>query len=155
MQVGPKLLVLGDEAQSYGLGVSLLERLHAEYNSKKFSSKRFCSVTLLTNHRCHSGILMLPSSIYYQSTLQCGKKNDKPHHLSSFPLAFVCSDISQNVATTTGKNENEADVLIKEVEKYFKTWPRNWNKEEKKICIMSPSPDQVCSSLYVAVRIEC
>jgi hypothetical protein len=86
---------------------------------------------------------MLPSSLYYHSTLQCGKKNDKPHHLSSFPLTFVCSDIRENVDETIGSNEQEADVLIREVEKYFKTWPRNWNKEERKICVMSPSPDQV------------
>ena len=147
MQVGPKLLVLGDEAQSYGLGVSLIERLHTQYDSKVFSSKQFCSVTLLTNYRSHCGILMLPSSIYYQSTVQYVKKNDKPHHLSSFPLAFVCSDISKTVERTTGKNKSEADVLIKEVEKYFNTWPRNWNTEDRKICIMSPSPDQVCSSM--------
>ncbi len=142
--MGPRLLVLGDEAQSNGLGISLLERLHSEYDKREFSSKRYCSLTLLTNHRCHSGILMLPSSLYYHSTLQCGKANDKPHPLASFPLTFVCSDITQDIETTSGKNQNEVDVLFKEVEKYFKRWPKNWNKEEKRICIMSPSPDQVC-----------
>ena len=137
------MLVLGEEAQSYGLGVSLLERLHNEYENRDFSSKRYCSVTLLTNHRCHSGILMLPSSLYYHSTLQCGKKNDKPHHLTSFPLTFVCSDINQTVEKTSGSSDAEANVLVEEVQKYFKKWPKNWAKEEKRICIMSPSPDQV------------
>lgn len=142
--MGPKLLVLGDEAQSNGLGVSLLERLHGAYDKRDFfPAKKFRSLTLLTNHRCHSGILMLPSSLYYGSTLQCGKKNDKPHHLTSFPLTFVCSDIEQSFGKVTGANENEANVLIREVQKYFKTWPKNWSRKDRRICIMSSSPDQV------------
>lgn len=143
--MGPKLLVLGKEAQSNGLGISLLERLHAQYDKRQFPSKRFCSVTLLTNHRCHSGILMLPSSLYYHSTLRCGKKNDTPHHLVPFPLTFVCSDVKQPNSETSGVNEAEADVIMKEVEKYFKTWPKSWSRQEKRICIMSPSADQVCN----------
>ena len=144
--MGPKLLVLGDEAQSNGLAVSLLERLHDAYDKRgHFPAKKFRSLTLLTNHRCHSGILMLPSSLYYGSTLQCGKKNDKPHHLASFPLTFVCSDIDQRIGKGTGASKVEADVLIEEVQKYFKTWPKNWSRKDKRICIMSPSPDQVCA----------
>ena len=139
LQVGPKLLVLGEEAQSNGLGISLLERLHAQYDKKQFA----CSVTLLTNHRCHSGILMLPSSLYYHSTLQCGKENDTPHHLVPFPLTFVCSDVKQSKGETSGVNEAEANIIMEEVEKHFKTWPKSWSRQEKRICIMSPSADQV------------
>lgn len=103
------------------------------------------SVTLLTNYRCHSGILMLPSSLYYESTLQCRVSNSIAHPMAPFPLVFVCSDIDESIKRTSGVNEQEAGVLIEEVKKYFKEWPRHWSEEEesKEICIMSPSAAQV------------
>ncbi len=55
---------------------------------------------------------------------------------------FVCSDIQEVTRETPGKNEIEAEVLIKEVQKYCTKWPRNWSKD-KGIGIMSPSADQV------------
>lgn len=142
-QVGPKLLVLGEEAQSNGLGTSLLERLHKIYDKVRFPVKKFHSVHLLTNHRCHSGILMLPSSLYYHSTLMCRVPDSIAHHLAPFPLTFVCSDIKKDIRRTSGINENEADVLVREVQKYFTSWPKNWDRSDKRICIMSPSADQV------------
>ena len=140
--MGPKLLVLGKEAQSNGLGVSLLERLHALYDSVNVLPK--FSVTLLTNYRCHSGILMLPSSLYYHSTLQCRVPDDSSHPLAPFPLTFVCSDIKHDKWKTSGVNEHEAEAVIQAVKRYFSKWPKNWSKEDKKVCIMSPSADQVC-----------
>ena len=152
IQVGPRLLVLGEEAQRYGLGTSLLERLHTLYDkANRSSSSNACSatsVTLLTNYRCHSGILMLPSSLYYQSTLQCRVPDSEAHDLAPFPLVFSCSDVKQSNNTTSGGNEEEAGVLIEEVCKYFKKWPKHWDKKDKKICIMSPSPVQVGCSGY-------
>ena len=142
MQVGPRLLVLGDKAQNNGLGISLLERLHDLYSKVPLSSTH--SVTLLTNYRCHSGILMLPSSLYYESTVLCKVPEDEAHHLSPFPLNFVCSDVSDDNKPTPGTNEVEADVLIKEVQKYCNSWPKHWGKKDlKTFCIISPSADQV------------
>ena len=142
--MGPKSVVLGEEAQSNGLGVSLLERLHALYD--KFDLKlNTGSMTLLTNYRCHSGILMLPSSLYYHSTLQCRVPDSTAHHLAPFPLTFVCSSIQQDLKGTPGRDESEADAIVKEVQKYFKKWPKHWDEDEedRKVCIMSPSADQV------------
>ncbi len=145
--MGPKSVVLGKEAQSHGLSESLLERLHAVYDARYFPSKKFHSVTLLTNHRCHSGILMLPSSLYYQSTLMCRVPDSIAHHLAPFPLTFVCSDIQQDIIGTKWANEKEADAVIDEVKRFFKKWPKHWKKEDRRIGIMSPSADQVCSSM--------
>ena len=104
-------------------------------------------MTLLTNYRCHSGILMLPSSLYYHSTLQCRVPDSTAHDLAPFPLTFVCSDIKQDLHETSGIDEIEADMIMKEVQKYFLKWPKHWDKSDKcgkKICIASPSADQVC-----------
>ena len=70
-QVGPRTLVLGKEAKENGLGISVLERLHHLYHSPKFSeSAKAYSASLLTNYRCHPGILRLPSHLFYDATLQ-------------------------------------------------------------------------------------
>ena len=70
-QVGPRTLVLGKEAKENGLGRSVLERLHSLYHSPAFSEKaKAYSAPLLTNYRCHPGILRLPSHLFYDATLQ-------------------------------------------------------------------------------------
>ena len=137
-------MVLGEEAQANGLGVSPLERLHSLYDKEKDLLSNSCCITLLTNYRCHASILMLPSSLYYKSTLMC-RAESITHPLAPFPITFVCSDTRQEFQGTSGANENEADALIWEVKKYFETWPTEWRNREKKICIMTPSPNQVCS----------
>ena len=138
------MLVLGEKAQSNGLGISLLERLYILYSEANVP----CSVKLINNYRCHQSILMLPSSLYYHSTLQCRVPDNTAHSLAPFPLTFVCSDIEQGNKKTSGINEIEADVLLKEVQKYFAKWPRHWEGDSKKICIISPSPNQV-SGIYI------
>lgn len=140
---------MGEEAQSNGLGVSLLERLHGLYDKADVLSRY--SVTLLTNYRCHSGILMLPSSLYYHSTLQCRVPDDSAHPLAPFPLTFVCSDIKRDNWKTSGVNEGEAEALIQEVRRYFSKWPKKWSKGDKNVCIMSPSADQVCMRGTVSI----
>lgn len=134
------MLVLGEKARSNGLDISLFERLYFLYNEAKVPR----SVKLINNYRCHQMIMMLPSSLYYQSTLQCRVPDDTAHNLAPFPLIFVCSDIEQSIKKTSGINEIEADVLLKEVQKYFAKWPRHWEGDSKKICIISTSPNQVC-----------
>lgn len=142
---------MGEIPQVNGLGMSLLERLHKLYDKASSSVAESCSINLLTNYRCHSGILMLPSSLYYHSTLLCSVPDSTAHHLAPFPLTFVCSDIRRNISKTSGVNENEVDILVKEVIKYFTKWPNHWPSEsgDKKICIMSPSANQVNFNLTI------
>ena len=135
-------MVLGEKARANGLNVSPLERLHSLYDKARTLLSDSCSFTLLTNYRCHGSILMLPSSLYYQSALMC-RAESITHHLAPFPLSFVCSDTKQDFQGMSGVNEKEASALMKEVEKYFSTWPNEWRERRKRICIITPSPNQV------------
>ena len=148
LQVGPDLLVLGDEARKYGLSTSLLQRLHQKYNE---IGETTCSFSLLCNYRSHSGLLMLPSSLFYCSTLQCNVPDTKAHPKAPFPLVFVCSSIT-NLSSANCKNtdEVEAKILVDEVQNYTcrNSWPAVWGKNDdpddpSQICIMTSSAAQV------------
>lgn len=116
------------------------------------------TVNLLTNYRCHSAILMLPSHLFYGSTLQC-RSEEKPHPLAPFPFQFICSSINQVQCSIHGKDETEADILLEQVNKYVSSWPHLlWGEMNlESICIISPSADQVIISttctMYVCVLI--
>ena len=51
-----------------GLSISLLERLMETYKGKK--SFESAKAVLLTNYRSHPGVLRLPSSLFYDNTLE-------------------------------------------------------------------------------------
>ena len=131
-----------------GLSVSLLQRLHRHYH--KYG--KACSFSLLQNYRSHSGLLMLPSSLFYRSTLQCNVPDSNAHPLAPFPLVFVCSSIdSTPSANAMDTDEEEAKILVDEVDKYVKSWPDEWGEREHsqdRVCIMTPSANQVkaCST---------
>ena len=143
------MLVLGEEARRHGLSTSLLERLHKHYSD---SGEKSLSFSLLQNYRCHSGLLMLPSSLFYRSTLQCNIPDNMAHPIAPFPLVFVCSSI-ENIpsANLIGTDETEARVLVREVHKYiYESWPEEWGKRGDppgQVCIVTPSVTQV-SCLY-------
>ena len=156
MQVGPDLLVLGEEARKHGLSISLLQRLHEQY--KKIGET---TNSLLTNYRSHSGLLMLPSSLFYGSTLQCCVPDSSSHPHAPYPLVFVCSSIKQTVACNVGStDQTEAEVLVEQIKKYVKDfWPTTvWGSRDDppgKVCIMTPSPAQVHVYMCMGLRIFC
>ena len=136
--------MLGKEAQDHGLAISLLERLHSHYMQIGDSAKKHVA-SLLTNHRSQSGILMLPSSLFYGSTLQCRTK-DQPHPLAAYPLQFICTSLDNMKSYSFSTEYCEAVTLLNQVKKFVETWPeRRWGKKDlTKVCIMSSSADQVC-----------
>ena len=144
VQVGPRLLVLGNEPQQNGLGTSLLERLHKHYETLGGMSQQH-SISLLTNYRCHSGILTLPSSLFYGSTLQCRVPEESAHPDAPYPLVFVCSSLDASIQSIRNDtNEIEARHLLQQVSKFITNWPRAWgNVDRSQICIMTPSANQV------------
>ena len=144
VQVGPRLLVLGNEPQQNGLGTSLLERLHKHYETLGEMSQQH-SISLLTNYRCHSGILTLPSSLFYGSTLQCRVPDESAHPDAPYPLVFVCSSLDASIQSIRNDtNEIEARHLLQQVSKFIANWPRAWgNVDRSQICIMTPSANQV------------
>ena len=123
--------------------MSLLERLHNQYREVGEPAQKHMA-NLLTNYRSQSGILMLPSSLFYGSTLQC-RTRDKPHPLAAYPLHFVCTSLKQIKSTSHSVDKLEAESLLKQVKRFVDKWPeKEWGtKDLAKICIMSPSADQV------------
>ena len=100
--------------------------------------------SLLTNYRSQSGILMLPSSLFYGSTLQC-RTRDKPHPLAAYPLHFICTSLKAIKSNSQSVDQLEAVTLLNQVKKFVDKWPEEqWGpKNLAKMCIMSPSADQV------------
>ena len=101
---------------------------------------------------------MLPSSLFYHSTLQCCVKDRESHPESPFPLNFVCSSMEEDVRNISGVNPDEIEVLLKETQKYFCRWPKNWSKKDRRVCIMSPSANQVtydvidCRLFFIVIQ---
>ena len=151
--MGPALLVLGSDAQEHGLKYSLLQRLHQQYERIGSCAESHCAV-LLHNYRCHSGILMLPSSLFYNSTLQSMVPEDITHPDAPYPLLFVCSSLDP-VADPMQADTNsvEAMLLLDHAKLYIDAWPTNqWKKHKPEtICVMTTSQNQVCSSYHVCM----
>ena len=92
MQVGPALLVLGDETRQSGFKLSLLERLQVQYKKIGETAEKYL-VTLSCNHRCHKDILAIPHQLFYTG-LQCKAYKAETHPQAPYPLLFVCSNLS-------------------------------------------------------------
>lgn len=153
IQVGPSLLVLGNEAQKHGLKVSLLERLHKRY--MEIPGAQAHCVALLKNYRCHKALLSLPSYLFYNSALVA--KADVATHLhpkDHFPLQFICSNLDDSITEVSCSiNRKEANLLLREVLKYVSDWPEHeWgHKDLSTICIMTATSNQVCISCLLLV----
>ena len=139
LQVGPGLLVLGEEARKYGLKVSLLERLWAHY--KTFGEKsKYLQANLTHNYRCHHLILKFASDMFYKSTVQPSSVTYTipTCHGFPYPLVFVCTGIEEIHSYDNSVNEKEANILMKILDQQL----RNEGKRIK-VCIMSSSRSQV------------
>ena len=91
---------------------------------------------------------MLPSSLFYGSTLQCNVSDGMAHPNAPFPIVFVCSSIENlSTANCKDKDEKEATTLVNEVKKYiWDSWPAVWGERANppgRACIMTPSATQV------------
>ena len=136
------MLVLGDEAQKNGLAVSLLERLHGLY--EKLEAARNHRAVLVTNYRCHPGILELAKKLFYKQPLNCKIPNSSAHPDAPYPLLFFCSSIDNKAQSHT--NKQEAEIALKLVATFAKRWPsEHWGRQDlSQICFMSPTRSQVC-----------
>ena len=66
--------------------MSLIARLHSLYQEMKDSARKYQAV-MLCNHRTHTSILCLPSSLFYESTI----------HVSIYVYAvyiFICMHVT-------------------------------------------------------------
>ena len=136
MQVGPSLLVLGDDARRYGLKLSLFERLHAMYVEKGECTQTH-SITLLTNYRCHHTILSLPSYLFYESALLTKAKAST--HSSLNGLHFICSSLDAFVKEVKSNvNMLEVTLLMQEALAFVES-----STQHVKVCIMVATNDKV------------
>ena len=144
------MLVLGDEAQKNGLAVSLLERLHTLYGKLGEVARDHCA-TLVTNYRCHHGILKLAESLFYDLLLKCQVPGSAAHPAAPYPLLFYCSSIDDKVQSVESSvNNQEAEVVLKLVAEFAKKWPKpSWGPFDlSQMCFMSPTRSQVCELIY-------
>ena len=69
--------MVGSDPQKYGLGQSLLERLHSLYASHpSIVTENYCA-TLVNNYRCHPSLISLFSYLFYQSAITTNRASIK------------------------------------------------------------------------------
>ncbi len=117
-----------------------MERLYAAYEKLSNRGKSF-HAELSTNYRCHNGILMLPSYLFYESTL-LSRSRVQTHPDYHYPLVFVCSSLDETNIARGGTDMDEADCVLKEIEKYLQKSASD--DVQNSVCIMSSSENQVC-----------
>ncbi len=139
MQVGPSLLVLGDEAREHGLKYSLLERLQLLYEKCGGDALQYMWF-LNTNYRCHKDIMKIPNELFYESTIKPHTIEACVHHLAEYPLVFVCSSLTLSV-----NGHLEARILLDSVKHFVVVnWPKSWGKKNlTRICLVTSTRTQV------------
>ncbi|KAI7729924.1 hypothetical protein M8C21_001227 [Ambrosia artemisiifolia] len=93
VQLGP--VIFSKDAESYGLGKSLMERL-CESKFYKDGDQNYVT-KLVRNYRCHQHILSLPSELFYKGELVSCKEDDTLYPLTwkdfipnpEFPVYFL------------------------------------------------------------------
>ena len=135
IQVGPSLLVLGDEARENGLKLSLLERLQILY--------RECGglaldhmVSLYTNYRCREELIQIPNELFYESKIKTKASSEMLPSSYPYPLKFVCSSITEET------DPNCEALLLAEESRQFITSSRGHFVDE--ISAVTASRTQVC-----------
>ena len=140
-QVGPRSLVLGKEARSYGLDDSLLTRLKKRYEKMGPIASTYVT-NLNINYRSHESLLKLPKLFYESLQLQLSEHRSCWHKRGPAGYKFVCSD-SRLVPEYIDKDQQlvEACIVLEEVSHYLEEM-----KDEPKlphICIISSTRKQV------------
>ena len=148
------MLVLGDDPQNYGLGQSLIERLHSLYDAKTdINTENHCA-TLLTNYRCHQTLLALPSYLFYHSALVSNRDTSKQallHPDTTYSLHFICSSLDDTIVEVKDStNEDEAKLLLNAAAKYVKNWPPEWGEKKlQTVCVIAATANQVFMQVFV------
>ena len=135
--------MLGEEAHANGLSKSLYERLLEHYTSLGNSAKGY-HMMLVTNFRCHAGILRLVEQLFYGTQLRRGVPDGSAHPDALFPLKFICSSVDNTVRHIRSMtNEREAMIVLQEAKKFCMTWPEE--SDFSQICAISRTRSQVNS----------
>ena len=101
---------------------------------------------LVSNYRCHAGILRLVERLFYDTELICRVHHGSAHPDAPFPLKFICSSVDDAVCyVESSNNEREAMIVLKEAKKFCVAWPEHtWGKRDfSQICAISSTRSQV------------
>ena len=138
------MVVLSNLAQKHEMGSSLIERLFNYYKTMPKRCVDDHSASLLTNYRCHSSILTLTSSLFYEHTL-LSRSESQTHPLAPYPLVFTCSSIEKkNLKNLPAEDRNEAKVLVEELITFVKEWPKSTSRP--RIGLLASTRKQVTCS---------
>ena len=150
-QSGPRVAVLSQLAREKELGDSLLERLFKSYESTHQESIiKTHTASLLTNYRCHSSILTLTSSLFYEYTL-LSRSESQTHPLAPYPLVFTCSSIDRKFKSLPAEDQKEAEVLIEKMHEFVSSWPRNAYKPT--VGLLASTRKQVFKSIIMVCQL--
>ena len=147
--------MLGDKAHSNGLSKSLLERLQEHYISLGDSAKGY-HMMLVSNYRCHAGILRLVEGLFYGTPITCKVRDGSAHPDVTFPIKFICSSIDDAVCSVeSSTNEREAMIVLQEAKNICLAWPEDtWGKRDfSQICAISPTRSQVND--WIIIKTHC
>lgn len=142
--------MLGDEAKSSGLDISLLERLMNSY--EQLGSIADTYVTRLTmNYRSHESLLVLPE-LFYGPIATSDIKPYWQHHTGPAGYYFVCSD-SRLVPEGIDPDQPlvEACIVLEQVLLYLREVEKDEEKVRRtrnRICVISSTRKQVAIILF-------
>ena len=137
LQVGPYVVVLGEEARQHGLKKSLLERLEERYEQIGRPLSQYIQ-RLGVNYRCHPILTSFLADVMYNYPISCGITNFVIHPANpQSPCVFHCYDVNVNKKSSVSFEalmELEADAIIDQVSKYC---------TYRDVCIISSNRNQV------------
>ncbi|XP_019857948.1 PREDICTED: uncharacterized protein LOC109586221 isoform X1 [Amphimedon queenslandica] len=152
-QVGPKTLVLGEEAQNDGLDVSLLTRLTGHYKGMGPTAATYMT-TLSINYRAHEDLLSLPELFY--GKLHASENKPVWHHQGPSGYKFVCSDsrlVHDSVAANEQQQSVEACIVLEQALLYLKETEKE--RKPPQICIISSTRKQLNHIKQMVYRYPC
>ncbi|XP_058800615.1 probable helicase with zinc finger domain [Phymastichus coffea] len=116
MQLAPE--VYSDLARERNLGMSLLERIHLNYEPN-----HPCRIQLCTNYRAHKDIVNLTSDLFYLGKIEPGAS--LPSHPKLSPLTFYACEgnVMQGSNSTGYYNAVEAAEIAERVSDLRRHWP--------------------------------
>ena len=102
------------------------------------------------NFMYFTGILRLPSQLFYNCSLLTRSLDCYPHPNAPHTLMFICSSLEERKSCSNAIDENEAKLLFQKASYYLSRWPDEWGKFSfDEVCIMTRTHQQVKHALHV------
>ncbi|XP_019859428.1 PREDICTED: probable helicase with zinc finger domain [Amphimedon queenslandica] len=116
-QVGPNILVLGEEAKKFGLNVSLLQRLLGKYEEIGSGATRYVT-KLSVNYRSHNSLIELPNLFYENLEINPDKEFQKCSGPTGYRFVSANSRLVEHYDDPDQQGV-EARIVLEQVRKYL------------------------------------